>query len=53
MQHNAALVLVSCTLCRQLHEPLLIDAANPFCTPCASVAKRRSPLPGAARPLDR
>ena len=53
MQHNAALVLVSCTQCRQLHEPLLVDAANPFCMPCASVATRRSPLPGADRPLTR
>jgi hypothetical protein len=53
MQNNTALVLVSCTLCRQLHEPLLVDAANPFCAPCASVATRRPSLPGTARPLAR
>jgi hypothetical protein len=53
MQHDTALVLVSCTLCRQLHEPRHVEAANPFCPPCASVAERRRPQPRKARPLGR
>ena len=53
MQHDTALVLVSCTLCRQFHEPRQIDAANPFCPPCASVAARRRPQPREGRPLGR
>ena len=53
MQHNAALVLVSCTLCRQLHEPTLVDVSHPFCAPCAAAATRRNPLPGASRPFGR
>jgi hypothetical protein len=53
MQSNNALVLVSCTLCYQLHEPRLVDASNPLCQPCASVAARHQPRPRGARPLDR
>lgn len=53
MQHNTALVLVSCTLCGQLHEPRLVDASNPLCEPCASVAARRRPRPRDTRPLQR
>ncbi len=53
MQHEPAFVLVSCTLCRQLHEPLLVDAANPFCAPCAAVATRRPTLASETRPLAR
>ena len=53
MQPNTALVLVSCTLCRQLHEPRLVDASNPFCQPCASVAARRQPRPRGVRPRGR
>jgi hypothetical protein len=53
MQNDTALVLVSCTLCRQFHEPRHIEAANPFCPPCASVAERRRPQPREAGPPGR
>ena len=45
---NTALVLVSCTLCGSLHEPLLADAANPLCARCAAMSARR--LPREVRP---
>jgi hypothetical protein len=53
MQPNTAVVLVSCTLCRQLHEPRIVDASNPFCQPCASVAASRQPRPRERRPPGR
>lgn len=51
MQPNTALVLVSCTLCHQLHEPRLVDASNPICQPCASGAARRQPQPRGVHPF--
>ncbi len=53
MQPNTAVVLVSCTLCGQLHEPRTVDASNPFCQPCASVAARRQQRPRELRPPGR
>jgi hypothetical protein len=50
---NTALVLVSCTQCQRLHEPLVVDASHPTCPSCAAAATRRPPAPFQIRPLGR
>jgi hypothetical protein len=49
---TAPLVLVTCSICHQLHEPHPpTDAAHPLCARCTPVARR--PQRFGSRPLER
>jgi hypothetical protein len=49
---STPIVLVTCSICHQLHEPRPpADAAHPLCARCTPVARR--PMRFDARPLER